>query len=165
MHPNVAALDAALAQAMTEQVRAFLGFMRAIQPADRLPARAAFDPAALAPLLANVVLVEVEPGASDGEKRFFVRVAGQAVLDASAEIRMLRHLDETLALPENRAPIESRRQVATTGRTHFWRGAPRIRFKLDYIETVELAHCPLADDGSTVDRIVSVFDYGIDPRR
>lgn len=165
MHPNAAALDTALAQARTATVREFLGYMRKIHPDDRLPPRAAFDPAALAPLLANVVLAEVERGAPDAEKRFFVRVAGQAVLDASAEIRMGRYLDETLALPENRAPIDSRRQVAATGCTHFWRGAPRIRFKLDYIETVELAHCPLAEDGSTVDRIVSIFDYGIDRRR
>lgn len=161
MHPNIAALDAALAQADTDSVRQFLGFMRKIQSADRLPARAAFDPTALAPLLANVVLVELVPAAARGEPRFFVRVAGEAVLDASPEIRMNRHLDETLVLPDNRAPIESRRRVAATGCTHFWRGAPRIRFKHDYIETVELAHCPLADDGHTVDRIVSIFDYGI----
>jgi hypothetical protein len=165
MHPNVAALDDALAQAATERVREFLGFMRKIQPADRLPGRAAFDPAALVPLLANVVLVEVAHGDPGRPPRFFVRVAGQAVLDASDGIKMNRYLDETLEAPANLAPIDARSAAVGTGRAQFWRGAPRIRFKLDYIDTIELAHCPLADDGKTVDRIVSIIDYGIDPRR
>ncbi len=162
MHPNAVALDAALAQATTQRVRGFLGYMRKIQPADRLPARAAFDPAALAPLLANVVLVELVRQDPGRPPRFFVRVAGQAVLDASQQIKMNRYLDETLESPANLAPIDARSAAAATGSTQFWRGAPRISFKLDYIETIELAHCPLADDGRTVDRIVSIIDYGID---
>ena len=165
MHPNVAALDAALAQARTPTVREFLAFMRAIQPADRLPPRAAFDPAALPGLLANVVLVEVvreEPGAVP---RFFVRVAGQTVLEATDDIKMNRYLDETLGTPANIAPHDARRAVVETGCLQFRHGPPRVSFKLDYIETVEFAHCPLADDGRDVDRIVSVLDYGKHHRR
>ena len=134
--------------------------MRKIQPADRLPGRAAFDPAALGPLLANIVLVEVVRGDAGAEPRFFVRVAGQVVLDASQQIKMNRYLDETLESPANMAPIDARSAAVATGCTQFWRGAPRIRFKLDYIAAIELAHCPLAEDGRTVDRIVSIIDYG-----
>ena len=162
MHPNVVALDAALAQAATQRVREFLGYMRRIHPADRLPARAAFDPAALAPLLANVVLVEVARQDPGRPPRIFVRVAGQAVLDASQQIKMNRYLDETLESPANMAPLDARSDAVATGITQFWRGAPRIRFRLDFIDTIELAHCPLADDGRTVDRIVSIIDYGVD---
>jgi hypothetical protein len=165
MHPNVAVLDAALAQARTPPVREFLGFMRAIQPADRLPSRAAFDPAALAALLSNVVLVEVVRADPGPAPRFFVRVAGEAVLAASDDIRMNRYLDETLKIPANRVPIDARHAAIASGCVQFWRGTPRIRFKLDYIDTVELAHCPLADDGRTVDRIVSIFNYGVAARR
>ncbi|MCA3262518.1 MAG: hypothetical protein ING44_11300 [Telmatospirillum sp.] len=165
MHPNIAALDAALAQARTATVREFLGFMRRIQPVDRLPPRAAFDPAALAPLLANVVLVEVVRDGPGQSPRFFVRVAGQTVLDASDQIKMNSYLDETLGTPAQAAPIDARSAAAASGCAQFWRGPPRIRFKLDYLDTIELAHCPLAEDGSTVDRIVSIIDYGLDPLR
>lgn len=110
--------------------------------------------------LNDVVLVEVhrtDPGAG---LRFFVRLAGDRILDASPVPLMNRYLDEAFADGAGQIMIDVRRDVVSTGKTYYWYGPPRMKFKLDFVETVEYAHCPLAEDGVTVDRIVSVFSYG-----
>ena len=71
-----------------------------------------------------------------------------------------RYLDEiaNTSEPTVRFPIETRHAVVETGCMVYYRGKPRVRFSLDYAE-IEYAHCPLAEDGVTVDQIVSVFHY------
>lgn len=169
MHPNVAAIESALGQAQVPGVKDFLRFMRAIHPADRLPSRAAFDPTCIAKLLPNIVMVEVVRANESSGMRFFVRVVGQAVADSTESFSMNRYLDETLSmpanLPGNSTPIEVRRRVVETGQTYFWSGPPRLKFKLDFYGAVEYAHCPLAEDGVAVDRIVSIFTYGDEPKK
>ncbi|MCW0232679.1 MAG: hypothetical protein OJJ21_03680 [Ferrovibrio sp.] len=162
LHPNLAAIDAALAAASSPLIRDFLTHMRAIHPGDRLPARAAFDPMAIAHLLGHLVLVQVERQ-SDGGMRFFVRVAGEVVLSAAPVPLMNRYIESSVNLgkvSDDSQPriIDVRRQVAETGLTQHWRGRLNIPFRFNFAD-VEYAHCPLAEDGVTVDRILSAFYY------
>jgi len=160
-HPNIAAIDAALAAAGSRVLRDFLTYMRAIHPADRLPTRGDFDPMAIPHLLSHLVLVQVERGVDS--TRFLVRVAGEMVLRAAPVPLMNRYIDTSVNLhkspDESEARIVSvRRQVADTGVTRHFYGKVNIPFRFNFAD-MEYAHCPLADDGETVDRVLSAFYY------
>lgn len=163
LHPNISAIDAALAAAESGVIVDFLRYMRRIHPADRLPPRAAFDPIDIPQLLGHLVLVEVRRQA-DGAMRFFVRVAGETVLRAAPVPLMNRYIESSVALTqasaaESRARVvDVRRQVVETGCSVHWRGRINIPFRFNFAD-VEYVHCPLAEDGVTVDRIVSAFFY------
>jgi hypothetical protein len=160
MNTNLQAIDEALAYAQSPLVVDFLTYIRSIQPADRLPSRAAFDPGAIRRLLPNIVLVEVERPPAPALPRFFVRLAGQSVLDAHPNIEMKRYLDEMLTENGTEIAVNVRHRVLETRRTYYYRGPARFKFKLDYND-IEYAHCPLSDDGVDVDRIVSIFVYNV----
>lgn len=135
--------------------------MREIHPADRLPARAAFDPMAIPHLLGHLVLVQVERGGNG--LRFLVRVAGEMVLRAAPVPLMNRYIETSVNL--HQAPDESearivdvRRQVVESGITRHYYGKVDIPFRFNFAD-MEYAHCPLADDGVTVDRVLSAFYY------
>ena len=161
-HPDLAAIARALAATDTPVIADFLRHMQRIHPADRLPARAAFDPMAVPHLLPNLVLAEVRRG--DGDIRFFVRVAGEAVLRAAPVPLMNRYLESSVRLTgdpgdESQARIvDVRRQVVDSGCTIHWRGRVNIPFRFNFGD-VEFVHAPLAEDGVTVDRILSVLVY------
>lgn len=161
-HPNLAAIKAGLAAAGNPVTAAFLQHMHDIHPADRLPARAAFDPMAVVSLLPYLVLVEIHRETPQ-HMRFYVRVAGEMVLAAAPVPLMNRYIESSVNL--GKAPDDSqsrivdiRRQVAETGVAVHWRGRVDIPFRFNFAD-VELAHCPLADDGVTPDRILSAFFY------
>lgn len=143
--------------------RDFLQHMRNIHPAGRLPSRAAFDPMQVPHLLSHLVLVQVERQTA-GAMRFLVRVAGETVLGAVPVPLMNRHIESSVNLikdvrDDSEARIvDVRRQVAETGCTQHWCGRVNIPFRYNFGE-VEYVHCPLAEDGSTVDRILSAFFY------
>lgn len=137
--------------------------MREIHPPDRLPSRAAFDPMRVPHLLSHLVLVQVERP-SAGAMRFLVRVAGESVLRAAPVPLMNRYIESSVNLikdarddSESRI-VDVRRQVAETGCMQHWCGRVNIPFRLNFGD-VEYAHCPLAEDGTTVDRILSAFFY------
>lgn len=162
LHPNISAIDQILAEAENAAVRAFLDYIRSIHPSDRLPARLDFDPLDIPQLLPGVVLAKVERHA-DGENprlRFRVVVAGEDVLNVSPVPMMGRYVDEIAAAVSGNAQIltDIRQQVVQTGRTCYWNGLPRIKFRLDFAG-LEYCHCPLADDGRNVDYVVSFFHY------
>jgi hypothetical protein len=158
LHANRVAVQAALAQAQHWTVRDFLTYYSGIHPAAALPGRDAFDPMAIPRLLPHLILADIERDGS--AMRFRVRVAGEEIVHALRMPLIGRYLDEIAksAEPTVRFTIESRHAVAETGRMVYFRGPPRVRFSLDYAE-IEYAHCPLAEDGVTVDRIVSLFHY------
>ncbi|PJI43263.1 hypothetical protein [Ferrovibrio sp.] len=157
---NLDAGHAARRQAQHARVRDFLDYYIGIHPSEALPARTAFDPAAIPRLLPNLVLAEVvrQPGAT--LPRFRIKVAGEEVVQALRMPLIGRFLDEiaNTTEPTARFPIESRHSVVENGCMIYRRGQPRMRFSLDYAE-VEYAHCPLAEDGVTVDHIVSIIYY------
>lgn len=163
-HPNIVAIDAILGKSQSSVVRDFLRYMRQIHPPGHLPARRDFDMTALPHLLANIVLVEVERQPAPQPARFFVRVTGEAVLDAAPSPMMNRYIDEIVATNTRLSGrdagviLDVRQQVLSTGITYYWRGPPRMKFRHDYAD-LEYVHCPLADDGITIDRIISAFYY------
>lgn len=163
-HPNIAAIDDILTRARSNVVRDFLHYMRRIHPPDRLPARRDFDMAAVSHLLPNMVLVQVERQPMSQPARFFVRVAGEVVLEAAPSPMMNRYIDEIVATNASLSGrpasviLDVRQQVLRTGVSYYWHGPPRMKFRHDYAD-LEYAHCPLADDGVTIDRIISVFYY------
>lgn len=157
---NLDAARAALAMARHALVRDFLRYYIAIHPAAALPARSAFDPAAIPRLLPNLVLAEVVHQSGLSAPRFRIKVAGEEVVQAMRIPLIGRFLDEiaNTTEPTARFPIESRHSVVETGCLIYRRGQPRMRFSLDYDE-VEYAHCPLGEDGVAVDHIVSIIYY------
>ena len=160
-HPNLAAIDDILARARSPRLAAFLRHMKAIHPPDRLPARAAFDPIDVPQLLGNIVLVKVERQPEPSLPRFLVKVAGDDVLNAAPGPMMNRYLDELVRRNEKVAAqviVDSRQGVVDTGCTYYWFGPPRMKFRFDFAD-VEYCHCPLAEDGVTVDRIMSFLQY------
>jgi len=157
-HPNLAAIDRLLDIVRHPDIAAFLRHIRSIHPADRLPARRAFDPLAIPALLPGLVLAEVvrPPAAAP---RFRISVAGETVLHASPVPMMGRFVDEIAAQNNNsRIIVDVRQSVIETGCSYYWYGAPRMKFRLDFAN-LEYVHCPLADDGETIDHIISCFHY------
>lgn len=157
---NLDAAQVARQQAQHVAVRDFLDYYIGIHPADALPARSAFDPAAIPRLLPNLVLAEVVHHPDAPRPRFRIKVAGEEVVQAMRMPLIGRFLDEIANTnePTARFPIESRYSVVENGCLIYRRGQPRMRFSLDYAE-VEYAHCPLAEDGVSVDHIVTINYY------
>jgi hypothetical protein len=160
MHPNLQKIEDALSRATFPEVRSFLSYMKRIHPKSRLPKREEFEPFELRKIMTNLVVVEVIREGSKDIPRFFVRVVGERVASAAPSVMMNRFLDEAVADGVGSIVIDVRRTVVDTGLTYFWSGAPRMKFKLDFVDTVEYAHCPFAEDGVSVDRIISAFSYG-----
>ncbi|QDO99186.1 hypothetical protein FNB15_18740 [Ferrovibrio terrae] len=163
LRPPQANLDAAQAarhQAHYGLVRDFLDYYISIHPGDALPTRTVFDPTAIPRLLPNLVLAEVVHQPDIARPRFRIKVAGDEVVQAMRMPLNGRFLDEIANTnePTARFPIETRHSVVENGCLIYRRGQPRMRFSLDYAE-VEYVHCPLAEDGVTVDHIVSIIYY------
>lgn len=158
-HPNLIALDGIILAARHPDIRNFASHIRSIHPPDRLPSRTAFDPLAVPRLLSGIVMVEVERRPEIPQPRFRVTVAGQAVLDASPVPMMGCHIDEIASqITGGRVVLDVRQQVLQTGSTYYWYGPPRMKFRYDFAQ-LEYVHCPLAEDGKTIDHIISMFHY------
>lgn len=157
-HPNLAALSCHFAEARHPDVAAFIRHMISIHPAGRLPARADFDPRSIPALLPGVVLAEVVR-AADAAPRFRVTVAGETVRNASPVPMMGRFVDEIAAeISAGRVIVDVRQKTLESGTCYYWYGPPRMRFRLDFAN-LEYVHCPLAEDGATIDHIISFFHY------
>ncbi len=162
LHPNITAIDAARAVAASRVLRDFLSYMLSIHPKDRLPARADFEPMAIPGLLGHLVLVQVERAA--GNMRFMVRVAGEMVLRAAPVPLMNRYIETSVNLAQNSNDesqeriVNVRQKVAEDGITAYFHGHVNVPFRFNFA-AMEYAHCPLAEDGITVDRILSAFFY------
>lgn len=160
-HPNLKALDEALAQSQAHNVREFLSYFRQLHPQDRLPGRDALDPIELPRLLPDIVLTKVIPGNDpDMKYRFLVKVAGERIVKSVDRPLIGRHLDEFITEDDQTAryPIADREQVVETGCLVFRRGKPRLKFRLDF-SNIEVCHFPLASDGRTVDHVISIIVY------
>lgn len=161
MHPNLQALDAALAQAQSRHVLEFLRYFRALHPQDRLPGRDAFDPVELPRLLPDIILTKVVTSADPAAApRFLVKVAGERIAKSLNRPLIGHYLDEFITAEDQSArfPIADRETVVKTGRLIFWRGLPRLKFRLDFSQ-LEVCHFPLAGDGRAVDHIISIIVY------
>ncbi len=154
---NVAALHEHLAKVQSARLAEFIRYMLRIHPADRLPSRRDFDPLAIPHLLPGVVLVTVHR--EDARTRFKMKVVGQDVIDASPVRIGQRYLDEIVAeLPNATVIIDTRQTVLDTGHAYLRQGPPTMPFTFR-MTVLEYVHCPLAEDGETIDQIVSFFSY------
>lgn len=154
---NIAALNDFLAKVQQPGVIQFIRYMLSIHPTDRLPSRGHFDPLAIPGLLSGVTLAAVER--SGGQVRLRMKVVGQDVIDASPVRLAHRYLDEILAeLPGADIILRSRLQVVENGCAYLRRGKPSMPFTYR-MTSLEYVHCPLSQDGATVDQVVSYFSY------
>lgn len=154
---NIAALHDFLSKAQQAGTQRFIRYMLSIHPAERLPARRHFDPLAIPGLLSGVALVAVE---RDGPQlRLRMKVVGQDLVEASPVRLAHRYLDDVLAdLPGAEVILKSRLQVVDTGCAYFRTGSPSMPFAYR-MAALEYVHCPLSENGETVDQIVSYFSY------
>lgn len=154
---NIAALQDCLTKVQSERLAEFIRYMLVIHPVNRLPRRRDFDPLMIPGLLSGVVLVTVHH--EDGDSRFKMKVVGQDVIDASPVKIGHRYLDEIVAdLPEASVIIGTRQKVLETGHAYLRQGPPTMPFTFK-MTVLEYIHCPLSEDGETIDQIISFFSY------
>lgn len=154
---NIAVLKDALAKVRSPRMLAFIRYMLAVHPEDRLPSRRDFEPLGIPALISGVVIVTVHR--ENGRHRFKMNMVGQDVIDAAPVEIGKRYLDEIVAeMGGARNIVETRQQLIDTGHTYLQQDDPENidRFKLTVLEFI---HCPLAADGETIDHIVSFFSY------
>lgn len=154
---NIATLRDFLPKVHHSGVTQFIHYLLALHPADCLPSRKHFDPLAIPGLLSGIALATVER--EDTQVRVRMKVVGQDLVDASPVRLSHRYLDEVLIdLPGAEIILRSRLQVVETGCAYLRKGPPSIPFTYR-MTALEYVHCPLSDDGETVDQIVSYFSY------
>lgn len=137
-----------------EALRDVLRYWLEIHPRDRLPARADFDPVRVPRALRNVALTDVERD----PWRFRVRLMGTAVVQAFGRDFTGRYLHEAIEGFEGSHIQRHRIEVAETGLPSYRHGFGTIPFKLDFAP-IERIYLPFADDGRTVDVILSMTIY------
>lgn len=154
---NIATLHDFLPKVQQPGVAQFIHHVLSIHPAERLSSRRDFDPLAIPGLLSGIALATVER--ENGQVRLRMKVVGQDLVDASPVRLSQRYLDEVVAdLPGADIILRSRLQVVETGCAYLRRGAPSMPFTYRMM-ALEYVHCPLSDDGETVDQILSFFSY------
>lgn len=154
---NIATLRDFLPKVQQPGVAQFIHHVLSIHPAERLPSRRDFDPLAIPGLLSGVALATVER--ENGHVRLRMKVVGQDLVDASPVKLTHRYLDEVvLDLPGSDIILHSRLKVVETGCAYLRKGAPSMPFTYRMM-ALEYVHCPLSDDGETVDQILSFFSY------
>ncbi|MEK9970155.1 MAG: hypothetical protein VW600_13530 [Ferrovibrio sp.] len=154
---NIAALQEFQARIQSPGLADFVGYLLSIHPADRLPARRDFDPLDIPALLPGIVLTNVEY--SSGQVRLFMKLVGQDVVEASPVPVARRYLDDILTdLPDAKVIVQSRLQVVETGCAYLRQGRPAMPFTFR-MAALEYLHCPLSEDGETVNQILSYFSY------
>lgn len=125
-----------------------------------LPSRHEIDAAELPNLLRHLMLVDVVP-TEDG-RRFRFRLMGEQHIAVAGRNVTGQFMDEALETDVDEVQA-SYDLVADTRKPHYW----RHRFlivggeKLTYERTL----FPLADDGGTVDTVVSVLVHTVPPSR
>lgn len=154
---NIATLQDFLSKVQEPGVAKFIHYLLSIHPADRLPARRDFDPLAVPGLLSGIALATVE---REGEAiRLRMKVVGQDLVDASPVKLAHRYIDDIMReLPGSDIILRSRLQVVESGCAYLRKGAPSAAFTYR-MSALEYVHCPLSDDGATVDQILSFFSY------
>lgn len=123
-----------------------------------LPARLDIDAAELPNLLRHLMLVDVVP--TEDRRRFRFRLMGEQHIAVAGRNMTGEMMDE--ALESDAAQVEASYNLVAEARTpHYWRHRFLTGGGSDL--TYERALFPLADDGGTVDTIVSVLIHTVPP--
>jgi hypothetical protein len=131
-------------------VRAIADYWRSIHPAEGLPSRRHFDPVDVPKFLSNIGLIDVQ----ESPRRFRVRLYGTALVSVMGEDYTGRWYDELFKNFEKTGQYVDFCHVVDTGTPHWRRGALRIPIGKDF-HFLERVHLPLANDGKTVDMILT----------
>jgi hypothetical protein len=141
--------------ALHPSARALLTYWLKIHPPGALPGRQHFDPAAILPLLPNIVLVEVHRD----PLRFRYRVLGSRIDAANGKKLTGLWLDEAYVSHANAAgTLREYVQVVETGRPAWRRGEPNV-VPEPSCRIIEVLRLPLAADGKTVDMVLGLTLY------
>lgn len=133
-----------------ERHRALFEYWRGLSPADRLPSRAHFDPAAVPRLLPYLILYDVERAP---HIRLRFRLAGTALrqwLGMELTGRYTDEVSDVSTLMESLGP-------AIEAGQGLWRRWPRIAQVSDAYSFMEALLLPLADDGRKVDMLIGLY--------
>ena len=143
-----------VAQCRSAMVRQLLDFWDDRRGGGELPHRAEIDPAALKPLLPNMLIVDLEPDPF----RVRYRLVGTKVVAASGYDFTGRYLDEMnlasggalwrsyyQAVHDSRRPLFGAHELPTAGGPAF---------------TYEFGIFPVTTDGATVTQCIDIEDYG-----
>jgi hypothetical protein len=141
-----------LARSPHPKIRQIVEYWRAIAPADALPGRQHFDPAAVPGLLANLWILDVERAPAP---RFRYRLVGTSV--ARAFDKDLTGLRLDRAHPGfERSAIHGYLSEVVEKRLPAWRvGRPKFFALQDFLR-VERVYLPAARDGAHVDMIFAL---------
>lgn len=156
-HQNISVLEDFLPRVRSPRLAAFIRHILTIHPVGRLPSRSNFDPVQIPALLSGIVLTTVH---HEGQRtRFKMKVVGQDVVDASPVKIGQRYLDDIVReLPGSSVIVDTRQAVLDTGHAYLRQGPPTMPFTFK-MTVLEYVHCPLAEDGETIDHILSFFSY------
>jgi hypothetical protein len=135
------------------KIRRIHDYWQSLRPAeDMLPGRQHFDPLAVAPLLPNLRLIDVQRR----PLRFRYRLVGTRIVDAHARDLTGLWLDEVH--PEFTPGSDLYREyigVIESGRPSHRRGEPIFIVNADKFAELERILLPLAQDGRTVDMLLA----------
>jgi len=138
-----------------DKIREMFAYWQSIHPADGLPGRQHFDPIDIPRLLPNLRLVDVE----GRPPRFKTRLMGTVLLDFFGVEHTGHYFDDMYPKFSRSRTYQDLFDVAVNGRPNWRRGVPGLVYEKDFV-TVERVFLPLAEDGSTVDMIVTCILFG-----
>lgn len=138
-----------------EKIREMIAYWHAIHPAEGLPGRQHFDPIDIPRLLPNLRMVDVE----GRPPRFKTRLMGTVLLDFFGEEHTGHYFDDLYPKFKQSKTYQDLYDVVANRRPNWRRGEPGLVYEKDFV-TVERVYLPLAEDGSTVDMIVTCILFG-----
>lgn len=153
-HPSLAAAEEILKQEPSRKTTDLVQYWISIHPRTHLPGREHFDPLDIPKLLPYLVLSDVLPD----PRRYRVRVMGTEVVksfetDFTGQFFMDAIPDFHLAPGYNH-----RLEVEATGLPRYSAGRSEQQYREDFVSW-ERVHLPLATDGKTVDKVLSMTLY------
>ncbi len=138
-----------------EKIRDMAAYWQSIHPAEGLPGRQHFDPVDIPRLLPNLRLIDVE----GRPPRFKTRLMGTVLLSFFGEEHTGHYFDDLYPKFSLSKTYQDLLDVAVNRRPNWRRGAPGLIYEKDFV-TVERVFLPLAEDGTTVDMIVTCILFG-----
>lgn len=153
--PPSYSFDIPLAAVKSAPIAEFDRYWNAKRREGRLPGRADIDPSELRTLLPNMVLLDIEPAPF----RVRIRLVGTKIVQFRGD-NTGKYLDELTSMERARRSdyIAEMRTVAARKSPAFACDAVTTRFGA--IQEIYAGIWPLASDGSHVDKLVVIEDYG-----
>ncbi len=138
---------------VSDRLRELYDYWAARCAAGRPMPRAALDPVDLAPLLPNLMMLEVP--ADGGELRF--RLAGDEIEDRYGRSLRGRRLSETFQMVRRRDTSHQWTEIVADGRPKYRRGP--MAFPGDRVFEAERLLLPLSDEARPVSHILGAVYY------